>query len=110
MIDQQHCTAYMNLVPIDVAEDLNVALVQDSKLSSSNRPADHKQSIRFLQALPGCVRVALAPTGDYPRRLAYRLLQEAFEVISICSVAQARFREARNGTWPRTIPRMPRSN
>jgi hypothetical protein len=27
MIDQQHCTAAMNLVAIDVAEDWNVVLV-----------------------------------------------------------------------------------
>jgi len=110
MIDQQHCTAAMNLVAIDVAKDWNVVLVQDAmgqrqSFRVANRAADHKQFVELLQALPGRVRVALEPTGDYHRPLAYRLLQEGFEVVSISSVAQARFREARYGTWDKNDPK-----
>ena len=110
MIDQQHCTAAMNLVAIDVAKDWNVVLVQDSvgqrqSFRVANRAADHKQFVGFLQALPGRVRVALEPTGDYHRPLAYRLLREGFEVVSVSSVAQARFREARYGTWDKNDPK-----
>ena len=110
MIDQQHCTAAMNLVAIDVAKDWNMILVQDvmgqrQSFRVANRAADHKQFVEFLQALPGRVRVALEPTGDYHRPLAYRLLQEGFEVVSVSSVAQARFREARYGTWDKNDPK-----
>ena len=95
MIDQQHCTAGINLVAIDVAKDWNVILIQDSSgqrhsFRVANQAADHKQFVEFLQELPGRVRVALEPTGDYDRPFAYRLLQAGFEVVSISSVAQAR--------------------
>ena len=60
MIDQQNCTAAMNLVAIDVAKDWNVVLIQDAsgqRRSSrvANRTADHDRFVEFLQALPGRV-------------------------------------------------------
>ena len=48
----------------------------------------------FLRTLPGAVRVALEPTGNFHRTLAFRLLKEGLSVVSVSSVAGARYREA----------------
>lgn len=110
MIDHPHSTAAGNLVAIDVAKDWNVALVQESSgqrrsFKFSNRRADHDDFVGFLHSLAGLVQIGLEPTGDYHRTLAYRLLAEGFEVVSISSLALARFREARFGTWDKNDPK-----
>jgi transposase len=104
MADQQHSLPERNLVAIDIAKEWNIALVEEitgkrRSFKFANRPADYQAFVQFLHTLPGPVRVAFEPTGDYHRALGYRLLQEKFEVVSISSVALARFREARYGTW-----------
>jgi transposase len=110
MTDHSNNTPEANLVAIDIAKQWNVVLVKDSSgrkrtFKVANTAADHEQLIRFLMALPGHVRIALEPTGDYHRPLAFRLLQAGFQVVSISSVAQARFREARYGTWDKNDPK-----
>lgn len=110
MIDQQHSTAAWNLVAIDIAKDWNVALVQDTsgrrhRFKFANRRADHDRFVQFLHALSGPVKVGLEPTGDYHRAIAHRLLTEEFQVVSISSLALARFREARFGTWDKNDPK-----
>jgi transposase len=55
--------------------------------------------------LAGDVIVGLEPTGDYHRALAYRLLSEGIKVVSISSLALARLREARFGTWDKNDPK-----
>jgi|SRR5579883_601727 transposase len=110
MIDQQHSTAASNLAAIDIAKDWNVALVQDTsgrrhRFKFANRGADHDRFVQFLRSLSGPVRIGLEPTGDYHRPLAHRLLREGFEVVSISSLALARFREARFGTWDKNDPK-----
>ncbi len=50
-------------------------------------------------------RLAWEPTGDYHRPIAYRLLAQGFQVVSISSLAVARFREARFGTWDKNDPK-----
>jgi transposase len=110
MTDHSNNTPELNLVAIDIAKQWNVVLVKDSSgrkrtFKVANTAADHEQLIRFLTALPGQVRIALEPTGDYHRPLAFRLLQAGFPVGSISSVAQARFREARYGTWDKNDPK-----
>jgi transposase len=110
MIDQQHSIAASNLVAIDIAKDWNVALVQDTlgrrhRFKFANRGADHDRFVAFLRSLPGAVRIGLEPTGDYHRPIAHRLLREGFEVVSISSLALARFREARFGTWDKNDPK-----
>jgi transposase len=110
MADHANSTSEANLVAIDIAKEWNVVLVKDSSggkrsFKVANRAADHEQLVRFLSALPGQVRIALEPTGDYHRPLAFRLLQAGFQVVSISSVAQARFREARYGTWDKNDPK-----
>jgi transposase len=110
VIDHKHSTATANLVAIDVAKDWNVVLVRDlagnrRHFKVANRLADHDQFVAFLKALGGPVRAGLEPTGDYHRPLAYRLLKEGFDVVSISSIALARVREARYGTWDKNDPK-----
>lgn len=110
MIDQQHSTAAANLVAIDIAKDWNVALVQDAsgrrqRFKFANRGADHDHFVQFLRSLSGPVKIGLEPTGDYHRTIAHRLLTEGFEVVSLSSLALARFREARFGTWDKNDPK-----
>lgn len=110
MIDQEHSTATSNLVAIDIAKDWNVALVQESSgrrrsFKFANRSPDHNEFVHYLHSLSGPVCVGLEPTGDYHRTIAYRLLSEGFRVVSISSLALARFREARFGTWDKNDPK-----
>jgi transposase len=110
MIDQQHSTAASNLVAIDIAKEWNIALVQETSgrrrsFKFANRRADHDDFVAFLHSLAGPVQIALEPTGDYHRNIAYRLLTEGFHVVSISSLALARFREARFGTWDKNDPK-----
>jgi transposase len=111
VIDQENCTAAKSLVAIDVAKEWNVILTQSEgrgdrrTFKVANRAADHNRFVEFMKSLPGPVRVGLEPTGDYHRPLAYRLLKEGFEVVSISSVALARFREARYGTRDKNDPK-----
>ncbi len=110
MIDQRNCTAAKSLVAIDIAKEWNVVLTQSDTgerhtFKVANRAADHDQFVEFLRTMPGPVRIGLEPTGDYHRPLAYRLLREVFDVVSVSSVALARFREARYGTWDKNNPK-----
>ena len=110
MIDHSHSTAATNLVAIDVAKEWNVALVQGPSgrrrsFKFANRRADHDDFVAFLHTLSGPVQVGLEPTGDFHRNIAYRLLNEGFQVVSISSLALARFREARFGTWDKNDPK-----
>jgi transposase len=110
MIDHSNSTAALNLVAIDIAKDWNVALIQEPAgrrrcFKFANRRADHDQFVVFLHSLSGPVQIGLEPTGDYHRNLAHRLLVEGFPVVSISSLALARFREARFGTWDKNDPK-----
>jgi transposase len=100
MTDQSNSIAEANLVAIDIAKQWNVVLVQEASglkrtFKVANNAADHDQLLLYLSSLPGRTRIAFEPTGDFHRPLAFRLLTAGFEVVSISSVAQARFREAR---------------
>lgn len=110
MVDPVQSTAEINLVAIDIAKQWNVVLVQEARggrrsFKVANNRADHDRFIEYLKSLPGVVRVAFEPTADFHRPLAYRLLTEGFEVRSISSVALARLREARYGTWDKNDPK-----
>ena len=110
MVDQKQSTAELNLVAIDIAKEWNVVFVQEAtgarrSFKVANRRADHDRLISYLKSLRGSVQVAFEPTGDYHRPLAYRLLTEGFAVRSVSSVAVARMREARYGTWDKNDPK-----
>jgi transposase len=111
MTDRLDATASGHLVAIDVAKDWNVVLFQDingarRSFKVANRRADHDRFIAFLKNLSeGPVTVALEPTGDYHRPLAFRLLAEGMRVFAVSSVAVSRVREARFGTWDKNDPK-----
>ena len=110
MVDQLDSTAVRNLVAIDIAKEWNVVLVQDSSgnrrsFKVANRLVDHDRFIAFLKNLEGPVIAGIEPTGDYHRPLAFRLASEGVRVVGISSVAMARVREARYGTWDKNDPK-----
>lgn len=59
----------------------------------------------FLQARSGPCRVAIEPTADYHRTLAYRLVCEGFDVVLVSSIAGARLREAVFNSWDKNDPK-----
>lgn len=110
MADHANPTPRCNLVAIDVARYWNAVLVETSegkrhRFRMANTGADFDRLLRFLHALSGPCKVALEPTGDYHRPIAHRLLVEGFEVVSINSVAQARYREAMFNSWDKNDPK-----
>jgi transposase len=110
MAGPANVTAPINWVAIDIARYWNAVLVETAagkrhRFKMANSAADFDRLVGFLRALPGRVRVALEPTGDYHRPLAHRLLTEGFEVVGIGSVAQARYREAMFNSWDKNDPK-----
>jgi transposase len=85
-------------VAIDVAKVTNTVLVEDSsgrrlRFTVGNNSMDYQRFVRFLREQPEECRLALEPTGNYHRPLAYRLLQEGLRVHLVSTVAAARYRE-----------------
>ena len=110
MVDRIDSTAARNLVAIDIAKDWNVVLVQERSgcrrsFKVANRVVDHDRFIAFLKSLDGPVDIGFEPTGDYHRPLAFRLVSEGLHVVAVSSVALARVREARYGTWDKNDPK-----
>lgn len=110
MADTYHPNASLNWVAIDVARYWNAILIETAsgqrhRFRMTNSAADMQRLIDFLRGLGGCCRVALEPTGDYHRPIAHRLLCAGFEVVSISSVAQSRFREAMFNSWDKNDPK-----
>lgn len=110
MADMNHTIAALHWVAIDVARYWNAVLVETAsgqrhRFRMSNSAADMQRLTDFLLGLGGRCRVALEPTGDYHRPIAHRLLRAGFEVVSISSVAQSRFREAMFNSWDKNDPK-----
>src|SRR4030088_942101 len=115
MADTQRTTAETFLVAIDIGKAFHAVLVEGpdgrrQPFRMANSAEDYDRLVRFLRALPGPVRIALEPTGNFHRTLAYRLLQEGFPVVSVSSVAGARYREACSIPGTRTTRRVPPSS
>lgn len=99
MASQADPIAPLTLVAIDIAKGVNVALVEhpggrQQRFWFTHQRADYDRLIGFLQGLCGPCRIAIEPTADYHRTLAYRLVCEGFEVVLVSSIAGARLREA----------------
>lgn len=110
MADTNHPIAALHWVAIDVARYWNAVLVETAsgqrhRFRMTNSAADMQRLTDFLLGLGGRCRVALEPTGDYHRPIAHRLLRAGFEVVSISSVAQSRFREAMFNSWDKNDPK-----
>lgn len=110
MTDQAQNIPRTHWVAIDVAKEWNAVLVETAdgrrhRFRMRNNAGDHGRLVEFLRGLSGECRVALEPTGDYHRPLAYRLRAEGFTVLGVSSVAAARYREAQFGTWDKNDPK-----
>lgn len=110
MADTLHATPALNLVAIDIARYWNYVLAETSagkrqRFKMGNTAADFDRLIAYLKTLSGPCRIGLEPTGDYHRALAHRLLMAGFEVVSINSVAQARYRDAMFNSWDKNDPK-----
>lgn len=110
MADTNQPIAALHWVAIDVARYWNAVLVETAsgqrhRFRMSNSAADMHRMIDFLRGLGGRCRVALEPTGDYHRPIAHRLLTSGFDVVSVSSVAQSRFREAMFNSWDKNDPK-----
>jgi transposase len=97
-------------VAIDVAKGVNVALVeraggQQHRLRFAHCREDYDRLIDFLRQLPGPCRIALEPTADYHRTLAFCLVSRGFDVVFVSSVAGARLREAAYNSWDKNDPK-----
>lgn len=98
------------LVAIDIGKAFHAVLVEggDGKRQQfrmANHVEDYDRLVGFLRSLPGPARIALEPTGDFHRTLAHRLLREGFSVVSVSSVAGARYREALFNSWDKNDPK-----
>lgn len=97
-------------VAIDIAKRHHSVLIETpdgkhQRFRMASTQEDHQRLVGLLQGLPAPIRIAMEPTGDCHRTLAYRLLQEGFEVCLVSSVAGARYREAVFNSWDKNDPK-----
>jgi transposase len=107
---QPDSTGGVTWVAIDIAKKSNTVLVEHGEgerqqFRMANSPGDHDRFVAFLRQQSSPCRIAMEPTGNYHRPLAYRLLSEGFEVFLISSVAAARFREITYNSWDKNDPK-----
>lgn len=110
MASSEHPSAPRTWVAIDVAKGWNVALVEHAdgkreRFRFAHQRDDYDRLVSYLRSASAPCRIALEPTADYHRTLAYRLLTEGFEVVFVSSVAGARLREAIFNSWDKNDPK-----
>lgn len=110
MTAREEVTPAATWVAIDIAKRTHAVLIEtpagkQKRFRMNSTHGDYVRLIDLLRACPAPVRVALEATGDYHRTLAYRLLQEGFEVCLVSSVAGARYREAMFNSWDKNDPK-----
>lgn len=75
------------------------------KMIVRNRREEFQQLAAYLKSLDGTCEIALEPTADYHRCLAYFLGTQGFEVRLVSSLAVARTREALHNSWDKNDPK-----
>jgi hypothetical protein len=70
---------------IDIGKAYHAVLVElpdgaHQRFRMANSAEDYGRLVAFLRTLPGPVWVALEPTGNFHRTLAFRLLKEGISV------------------------------
>ena len=70
-----------SFVAIDIGKAFHAVLVElpdgaHQRFRMANSAEDYDRLVAFLRTLPGMLRVALEPTGNFHRTLAFRLLAE----------------------------------
>jgi transposase len=103
-------TPRITWVAIDIAKQWNQVVVEDPegrrhRFRAANSSADHDRLVAFLKQQPSPCQVALEPTGNYHRPLAYKLLQQGIAVCLVSSVAAARYREVTYNSWDKNDPK-----
>ena len=98
------------LVAIDIAKAKHDVLVElpngkRRKMIVRNQLSDFRQLATYLKRLDGAREIALEPTADYHRNLAYFLKVQGFEVKLVSSIAVARTREALHNSWDKNDPK-----
>jgi transposase len=97
-------------VAIDIAKGVNVALVEHvdgrrERFRFVHGRGDYDRLVAFLRGCAAPCRIALEPTSDYHRTIAYRLISEGFDLVLVSSVAGARLREAVFNSWDKNDPK-----
>jgi transposase len=97
-------------VAIDIAKGVNVALVEhpdgrQQRFRFVHQRDDYDRLIAFLRECAEPCRIALEPTADYHRTIAFRLVSEGFDLVLVSSVAGARLREAVFNSWDKNDPK-----
>jgi len=98
------------LVAIDIAKAKHDVLVElptgkRRKMIVRNQLSDFRQLAAYLKRLEGTLEIALEPTADYHRNLAYFLKAQGFAVKLVSSIAVARTREALHNSWDKNDPK-----
>ena len=75
------------------------------RFKMANSAQDFERLIELIKNLGGQCRAALEPTGDSHRPIAHRLLMAGVDLVSVSSVAQARYREAKFNSWDNNDPK-----
>jgi transposase len=110
MTTRVHAMPVSTWVAIDIAKRHHAVLIEtpDEKrrrFRMSSSYEDHQALVSLLRSLPQPVRIAMEPTGDCHRTLAYRLVSEGFDVCLVSSIAGARYREAMFNSWDKNDPK-----
>lgn len=110
MTDSHSTPTPRTLVAIDVAKAKHDVLVElptgkRKKMIVRNRQSDFRQLAAYLHSLEGSCQIALEPTADYHRNLAYFLNTHGFEVRQVSSIAVSRTREALHNSWDKNDPK-----
>lgn len=110
MTTRPDTTSAATWVAIDIAKHNHAVLIEtpdgkQQRFRMASTLEDHQRLVDLLRTLPSPVRVAMEPTGDYHRTLAYRLLSHGMEVCLVSSVAGARYREAMFNSWDKNDPK-----
>ena len=92
------------LVAIDVAKAKHDVLVE-LPTGRRKKMVVRNQRAAYLHSLGGACLIALEPTADYHRCLAYFLGSQGFEVRLVSSMAVARTREALHNSWDKNDPK-----
>ena len=110
MANQADRTPAYVLVAIDIAKQWNAALVEypdgrRQRFQFRHAREDYDRLVKLLRDSGSACRIAFEPTGVYHWALAYRLLQEGFEVCQVSVVAAARYRDAMFNSWDKNDPK-----
>jgi transposase len=98
------------LVAIDIAKAKHDVLVElpdgrRRKMVVRNQLSEFRQLADYLRSLGTECLIALEPTADYHRGLAYFLSSEGFELRLASSLSVARTREALHNSWDKNDPK-----